>query len=80
MGRCRGNSTFIPEGRELLREEEWYREKEREIREAVERKYASQLASAGFLDRCLLEVTMWREIRRKAQELAPKDGLYLRSR
>jgi hypothetical protein len=73
----KSQAPFIADGRELLRDEEWHRGKKREVQEAVEREYAPRLATAGLLGRCILEVKMWREVRRMVENLAPKDGLYL---
>lgn len=47
----------------------------------VERRYAAQLASAGFLGRQLFRAKLrWkirRRIARRAQRIAPRDALYL---
>ena len=71
---------FVADGRQRLRNDEWYRRKEREVRQAVAKKYESRLATAGPLDRILLRLTIWREARREMKALAPEDGLYLRDR
>lgn len=49
---------------------------EARVREAVEAKYAEELAQAGFLGWLLLRQRMETEIRRELDRLAPRNALY----
>ncbi len=60
--------------------------RERVVRENYERIacevrawYADELSRAGWLRRPLLHFKIRREIRRRLDQIAPRDGLYLRT-
>ena len=69
------HSPIVADGGQRLRKDPRYRQKERDAREAILRRYETQLAAAGFLKRMLLLAKMWWEIRKT---LALERNLYFR--
>jgi hypothetical protein len=59
-----------------LRDEDYYRHMEREVREAVERKYEPELAATNGYKRLVVYWKMRRELWRELDILAPERGLY----
>jgi hypothetical protein len=72
------DDPIVADGRERLRGEEWYRQKERAVREAVRKEYEPELAEASRYKRWVVRWELWRELRRQMDALAPERGLYLR--
>jgi hypothetical protein len=72
------DDPIVADGRERLRDEEWYRQKERAVREAVRKEYEPELAEASRHRRWVVRWKMWRELRRQMDAPAPERGLYLR--
>jgi hypothetical protein len=67
----------VADGRQRLRATEQYRLKEREVREAVARRYGPDFEAAGTARYLILLVKMWRELRRELDTLASQRNLYL---
>lgn len=72
------HDPIVADGRQRLLKNLRRRSKEREVREAVAKKYESELAMAGPLKRLVVLAKMRREIRREIEALAPERALYLR--
>lgn len=80
---ARQPAGFTADGRdEAIRANALY-ERQAEAATTIRRRYASQIAVASWLQRIQLKLRMHREIRREKrqieQEVAPREGLYLRS-
>jgi hypothetical protein len=58
-----GHDPFVADGRQRLREAEWYRRKEREVREAVRKKYEPELAAKSGHKQMVVYWKMQRELR-----------------
>jgi hypothetical protein len=67
----------VADGRDRLRWEERYRE--REVHETVRKRHERELGSARGLGWVLASLKMRRELREELEALAPKRGSYLRS-
>ena len=70
---------IVADGRQRLRATEQHRRKEREVREAVARRYEPEFAAAGSIRYLILLLKMWRELRRKLDTLTSERSLYLNS-
>ena len=46
------------------------------IKARVQARYAHELASVGFFRRLSIRLTIWREINRELDKIAPRNGLY----
>jgi hypothetical protein len=74
------HDPIVADGRDRLLREERYQKREREVREAVRRKYEPELAAAsGSWHEVVLYWKMRRELRREMDALAPERGSYLRT-
>ena len=69
--------TIVADGRQRLRNTERCRLKERGLQEAVARKYEPELATAGSVKHLIIQVKMWRDLRREIDTLASERSLYL---
>lgn len=68
---------IVADGRQRLRDTEQYRRRVREVREAVASKYDPELTTAGLVRYLVLQVKLWRELRREIDALASESSLYL---
>jgi hypothetical protein len=71
------HNRIVADGRNRLRCEEQYRE--REVHEPVRKRHERELGSARGLRWVLASLKMRRELREELEALAPKRGSYLRS-
>jgi hypothetical protein len=71
------HNRIVADGRDRLRCEERYRE--REVHETVRKRHERELGSARGLGWVLASLKMRRELREELEALAPKRGSYLRS-
>ncbi|MDP8950883.1 MAG: hypothetical protein M3N18_01370 [Actinomycetota bacterium] len=78
--RLHRHNLIVTDGRERLLEDPRHGPKEREVREAVTRRYEPELATAGLLGSLILHAKMRREVRQEVEALAPRDALYLQAR
>lgn len=70
---------IVADGRDRLRREERYQEREREVHNAVRKRYERKLASARGSGWVLTYLKMRRELREELEALAPRRGSYLRN-
>jgi hypothetical protein len=69
------HNSIVADGGQRLRKDPRYHQKVHEAREAIFRRYETQLVAAGSLKRMLLLAKMWWETR---ETLALERNLYLR--
>ncbi len=71
-------SNFVADGRSNLRDSEEFQERLRQLREAIDARYAIELAHANFLRRWMIRWKMWHEYRRESKRLEPSpEALFL---
>jgi len=71
------NSTLVADGAQRYVETPEYREAARAIEAEVTAAYADRLRDAGWLSGVFLRVACRQEIRRRIENLAPPQALYL---
>ncbi len=71
-------SEIVADGPQRIKNSEEYRLKEEQIQAAVASKYQRELKYANLLQRAIIGLKMWREIRRELQKIAPNRGFYLK--
>lgn len=69
--------AIVADGRYRLRNSVEYQQKLHELRAAIVRQYATEVAQTRGLRRIMVRWRMWCDVRAARQQLAPDHALYL---